>query len=159
MPRVDSALEDCENHLVASDSFGTRIETLLTYSLLVVIYAEFEQTVNSIVQEKCDLIEDKSLRELVRGCLGNVSRILSGDLGRLLERFGEDQKVAFRTRISANADNKRAETFYNNLIANRHNTAHSSGSILTFEEVKRFYQEGHVVLDFFRETLLSSGTS
>ena len=159
MRRVNSALEDCENHLVASNSFGTRIETLLTYSLLVVIYAEFEQMVKSIVQERCDLIEDESLRELVRQCLGNVSRIQSSDLGRLLERFGEDQKTAFRTRISATIADQRAETSYNNLIINRHDTAHSGGSNLTFQEVKQFYQEGHVILDFFRETLLSSGSN
>ena len=155
MPRIDNALEDCENHLVATYSFSTEVERLLTYSLLVVIYAEFEQMMNSIVQEKCNLIEDESLRELVRGCLGNVSRIQSSHIGDLLERFGEGRKIAFRSKITATADNQRAETFYNNLITNRHDTAHSIGSNLTFEEVKRFYLEGHVVLDFFRETLLS----
>ena len=159
IPRVDSALEVCENHLTASNSFGTQIETLLTYSLLVVIYAEFEQTAKSIVQERCDFIEDESLRELVKGCLGNVSRIQSSHLGDLLERFGKDLKTAFNTRISATVANQRAVTFYNNLITNRHDTAHSGGSNLAFQEVKRFYQEGHVILDFFRETLLSSGTS
>ena len=155
MPRIDNALEDCENHFVATYSFGTGIERLLTYSLLVVIYAEFEQMMNSIVQERCNLIEDESLRELIRGCLGNVSRIQSSHIGELLERFGEDRRTAFRSKIIATADNQRAETFYNNLITNRHDTAHSIGSNLTFEEVKRFYLEGHVVLDFFRETLLS----
>lgn len=153
--RIDTALGDCENHLAATDSLGTQIERLLTYSLLVVIYAEFEQMMNSIVQEKCDLIGDESLRELVRGCLGNVSRIQSSHIGDLLKRFGEDRKTAFRSKINATPDNQRAETFYNNLITNRHDTAHSIGSNLTFEEVKRFYLEGHVLLDFFRETLLS----
>ncbi len=157
--RIDRALEDCENHLVATNSLGTQIERLLTYSLLVVIYAEFEQIVNSIVQERCDLIEDQSLRELVRRCLGNVSRIQSGDMGNFLDRFGEDRKADFRAKITATTANQKAETFYNNLITNRHDTAHSIGSNLTFENVKRFYQEGHIVLDFFRETLLSSGTS
>ena len=159
LARIDRALEDCENHLVATNSLGTQIETLLTYSLLVVIYAEFEQMMNSIVQERCSLIEDESLRELVRGCLRNVSRIQSSDMGDLLQRFGEDRKTAFRTRIAATTANQRAETFYNNLITNRNDTAHRLGSNLTFEEVKQFYQEGHVILDFFRETLLSSGTS
>lgn len=157
--RIDIALEDCEDHVIATNSRGTQIERLLTYSLLVVIYSEFEQIMNSIVQERCNLIADESLRELVRGCLGNVSRIQSSHMGDLLERFGEDRKTAFKAKISATAASQRAETFYNNLITNRHDTAHSIGSNLTFEEVKRFYLEGHVVLDFFRETLLSAGTS
>ena len=153
--RIDTALSDCENHLVNTSSQGTQIERLLTYSLLVVIYAEFEQMMKSIVQEKCDLIADESLRELVRKCLGNVSRIQSGDIGDLLKRFGEDRKTAFRSKIDATTDNQKAETFYNNLITNRHDTAHSIGSNLTFDEVKRFYLPGHVLLDFFREALLS----
>ena len=128
--RIDTALDDCEEHLVATKSLGTQIERLLTYSLLVVIYAEFEQMMNSIVQEKCDFIQDESLRELVRGCLGNVSRIQSSHIGDLLERFGEDRKTAFRSKITATADSQRAETFYNNLITNRHDTAHSIGSNL-----------------------------
>ncbi len=152
--RIDIALEVCENHLTATKSFGTQIETLLTYAVLVVIYAEFEQLIGSIIDEKCHLIEDEALRELVRACVRNVGRIQSGDLGGLLARFGAERKAEFRNEISAEQPNQRAETFYNNLITNRHNTAHSGGSGLTFEEVKYFYEEGHVVLDFFRQSLL-----
>ena len=122
--RIDEALEECESHLASTGSFGTPIERLLTYSLLVVIYAEFEQRINSIVQEKCDFIQDGSLRELVRACIGNVSRIQSSHIGDLLERFGAERKAAFRSEIEAKQGNQRAETFYNNLITNRHDTAH-----------------------------------
>ncbi len=153
--RIDTALEDCENHLIATKSFGTQVETLLTYSLLVVIYAEFEQLINAIVQQKCDVIEDESLRELVRVCIGNVSRIQSGHMGDFLARFGPERKADFRSEIGANQASQRAETFYNNLITNRHDTAHSVGSNLTFNEVKQFYEEGHVVLDFFQHSLLT----
>ncbi len=152
--RIDKALEDCENHLSSTGSFGTPIERLLTYSLLVVIYAEFEQMVNSIVQQRCNFIEDESLRGLVSECVGSISRIQSGNIGDLLERFGDEIKASFRNDIMATQANQRAETFYNNLITNRHDTAHSIGSNLTFEDVKQFYEEGHVVLDFFRNSLL-----
>lgn len=153
--RIDRALEDCEIHLSSTESFGTPIERLLTYSLLVVIYAEFEQTINSLVQQRCDFIEDESLKNLVSECLGSISRIQSGDIGDLLKRFGDDRKASFRSDVMATQANQRAETFYNNLITNRHDTAHSLGSNLTFENVKQFYEEGHVVLDFFREALLA----
>ena len=152
LPRIDITLEICENHLTETESFGTQIEILLTYSLLVIIYAEFEQRINYIVQEKFDVIEN----ECLRGSIGNVSRILSGALGDLLERFGPELKPNFRSIISASQANQRAETFYNNLITNRNDTAHAGGSNLTFRDVKLFYEEGHVVLDFFRDSLLST---
>ena len=141
--RIDRALEDCENHLTASGSFGTSIEVLLTYSLLVVIYAEFEQQINAIIRQRCEFIEDASLRELVSSCIGNVSRIQSSSIGDLLKRFGDEHRTSFRSEVEASQENQRAETFYNNLIANRHDTAHSVGSNLTFSEVKQFYEEGH----------------
>ncbi len=156
MARIDAALEDCENHLALSGSFGTSIENLLTYSLLVVIYAEFEQQINSIVQQKYASIEDREVREIVRSCIGSVSRIKSSDLGDLLKRFGENRRAAFRDQMTVSINNERAETSYNNLITNRHDTAHGTGSNLTFADVKRFYEEGHIVLDFFKDALLSA---
>jgi hypothetical protein len=71
-----------------------------------------------------------------------------------LSRFGDNYREDFRSKAAAN---QRAETFYNNIITNRHSTAHSSGSNVTFLQVKNFYEEGHTVLDFFRETLLAPG--
>nr|VFK58637.1 MAG: hypothetical protein BECKUNK1418G_GA0071005_100422 [Candidatus Kentron sp. UNK]VFK68500.1 MAG: hypothetical protein BECKUNK1418H_GA0071006_100324 [Candidatus Kentron sp. UNK] len=69
----------------------------------------------------------------------------------LLNRFGSAYKETFQQKTK---DYQRAETFYNNIVTNRHQTAHSRGGNTTFQEVKRFYEEGHIVLDFFREALL-----
>ena len=79
LPRIDNAMTDCGNHLATTNSFGTRIETFLTYSLLVIIYAEFEKSVRDIVQQKCMLIEDESLREIVMTCLAARPRNRVGD--------------------------------------------------------------------------------
>ena len=154
LTRIDRTLEDCEKHLLETKSFGTEIEKLLTYTVLVIIYAEFEQEIKSIVQQRCNLIKDESLRDLAVACL-NVSRIKSSDIAELLKRFGSQRKDAFRAEIKNSVANQRAETFYNNIIANRHDTAHSIGSNLGFQEVKEFYQEGHVVIDFFKRTLFN----
>ena len=51
---------------------------------------------------------------------------------------------------------QRAVTFYNNIITNRHGVAHSSNFVVTLNEVERFYNEGHVVLDTFIEVLQPS---
>ena len=160
--RIDEALEVCENHLHSTGSSGTIIERLMSDSLLVIIYAEFEQTVEKIVQEKYEAIQDESLRTFIKSFSGRDSRgvlprgIKSSELADFLAKFGDAYKSEFRGKLYLN---QRRETFYNNLITNRHDTAHSSGSNATFMDINDFYQEGHLVLDFFRETLLEVDTS
>ena len=156
--RVEEALEECQNHLTSTGAFGTAIEHLLSYALLVVIFAEFEQTVEKTIREKYDAIQDDSLKAFFRSFSGRDSRrilprgIKTSELAEFLARFGETYKSQFRTKLE---ENQRQETYYNNLIVNRHDTAHSSGSNATFLDIQQFYQEGHSVLDCFRETLLN----
>ena len=160
--RVDEALAVCEKHLDSTGSFGTLVERLMSDSLLVIIYAEFEQTVENTIQEKYEAIQDKSLRTFFGSFVGVESRrilprgIKSGQMADFLARFGDTYKSKFRSKLDVY---QRGETFYNNLISNRHDTAHSSGSSVTFLDIKNFYQEGHLVLDFFRDTLLEVDTS
>ena len=150
-------MQECQTHLTTTDSFGTPIERLLSYSLLVIIYAEFERNVEETIREKYETIKDESLREFFRSFSGRDSRrilprgIKSSDLSEFLARFGGTYKSQFRNRLDINP---RQETFYNNLIVNRNDTAHSSGSNATFMDIQAFYQEGNSVLDCFRETLL-----
>ena len=66
--------------------------------------------------------------------------------------MGAKYKADFNRKAKSQ---ERAVSFYNNIITNRHSVAHGSGSTVTVLELERFYQEGHVVLDFFRETLFS----
>lgn len=150
--RIDQTLEKCEEHLSSSSAYGTEIENLLTQSILVIMCAEFEQTIEDIVQQKCCSIEDSSIREFVGSCVSAVFRsVKSTEMAGLLNRFGSSYKEAFKQKAE---DNQRAVTFYNNIVTNRHNVAHSEGSNATFREVKQFYEEGHIVLDFFQNALL-----
>ena len=155
LARIDKALEDCETHLHDTGAWNIEIERLLTYSVLVIVYEEIEQTVKTIIREKCTSITDEPLRAFVESNIdAAVRRIWSSDLAGLLSRFGSEYKSGFNIKTLGNP---RAVTFYNNLIANRHDTSHSSGSNATFADVKRFYEEGHIVLDFFRDMLLTPG--
>ena len=135
---IDEMLEVCEEHLETSRSFGTEIETLLTYALLVRIYAEFEQLVEAIITEKNAAIRNRGIR--VR------------ELSALLKDLREQYQTAWLARRSGN---RRAEAAYSNIVEQRHQTAHESGSKATFREVRDWYAEGHIVLDFFRETLFA----
>lgn len=151
--RIDDTLDVCERHLHSSGTFGTQIENLLTYSMLVIMYAEFEQNIESIFQEKCASIDDGAIRTFFESCFRLVSRsIRVSELAGLLNRFGDERKAQFNDKCN---DNPQARDYYSSIITDRHNTAHSTGSNASFQEIKRFYEEGHVVLDFFRESLLS----
>lgn len=114
--------------------------------------AEFEQTIESIVDQKCATIADPSVKEFVGSCMSAVFRsVKSGEVAGLLNRFGPSYKDTFKKKADAD---QRVVTFYNNIVTNRHTVAHSEGSNVTFLEVKQFYEQGHVVLDFFQDTLL-----
>jgi hypothetical protein len=138
--------------LAATGVAGTEIENLLTRSLLVLICAEFEEKIEAMIQERCSRIPDQSIREFVASCVDAVFRsVKSNEMAGLLKRFGGDCKDKFTRKANANPV---AVTFYNNIVTNRHGVAHTTGGNTTFPEVKRFYEQGHVVLDYFRDALL-----
>lgn len=152
LARVDQTLEECEKHLSSSGAHGTEIETLLTRSLLVLMCAEFEREIKAIIQAKFSSTQDDSLKEFLGSCLGVVFRsVKSGEIAGLLNRFGPSYKERFKEKADSNPV---AVTYYNNIVTNRHGVAHSDGGNVTFSEVKLFYEQGHVVLDYVRETLL-----
>ena len=154
--RIEQTLERCDEHLTAASAYGTEIESLLTQSLLVLMCAEFERAIESLVQEKCSSVTDGSIREFLGSCVGAVFRsVKSSEIAGLLNRFGPTYKESFKQKME---ENPVAVTFYNNIVTNRHGVAHSEGSNATFREVKQFYEQGHVVLDFFREALLRPGS-
>ena len=155
LARVDQTLEVCEVHLTETGSFGTPIENLLTRSLLVVMCAEFEQEIERTLDERFQTIQDASVREFLASSVDAVFRSVKvNEIAGLLNRFGGTYKERFNAKADANPV---AVTYYNNIVTNRHEIAHRQGGNVTFQEAKTFYEGGHVVLDFFREALLSEG--
>jgi len=153
LQRIEFALEQCEQHLEHSAAYGTEIESLLTQSVLVIMCAEFEQKIEDIVRSKCGSVEDKAIKEFLSSCVAAVFRsVKSSELAGLLNRFGPEYKDAYKVRAD---DQQRAVTYYNNIVTNRHAIAHHLGSTVSFREAKLFYEEGHVVLDFFNDVLLT----
>ena len=152
LARIDEAISVCESHLIDTGVDNPAIENLLTQSLLVIMYAEFEQAIKALTEEKCRSIIDSALKEFIGVCAKAVFRgVKSSDLSELLQRFGPTFSDTFRQKTERN---QRAVSFYNNIVVKRHGVAHSAGSNVTFRELKQSYDEGHVVLDFFREALL-----
>lgn len=152
--RIDETLSLCETHLSSNDAYGTEIESLLTQSLLVVMYAEFENKIKSILRDKCLSIKDEALKEFFESCVSIVARnIKTSDISGLLGRFGPAYKDKFRKKLISN---KSVESNYSSILNNRHRVAHGDGTIASFRDVKNFYEKGHVLLDFFQESLLGN---
>jgi hypothetical protein len=143
--RIDQAIEAGQAHLEKSGAIGTEIEAYLTRYLLVLICAAFEEEIKSLIIERAARSGDPGLESFVRSAVGQIFRSLkTSEIAGPLGRFGKDCREHFRQELS---NNERAETFFNNIVTNRHDTAHSTGSNVSFSELVRFYTEGHIVLD------------
>lgn len=151
--KIDSAIGSCELHLTETNSFGTEIEKMLTSSVLILICCEFELAIKNMLHEKCRSVLDKDIKNFVETCIGLVFRSLTvKEMTGLLGKFDSSNKEVFSALCQ---QNERAVTFYGNIITNRNAAAHEGSSSSTFLELKNFYAEGHVILDFFRQALSS----
>ena len=154
---IDRILVVCADHLESTHSYGTAIETLLTYALLVRIYAEFEQQIRAALAEKSGSLATAAARAAFAARIKDHYRgIRVRSLSELFVALGEPYRADWAAR---RAGNPRAVTFYGFIIAQRHQIAHSGAAIADFrgefQNVRAWYESGHIVLDFFRETLFA----
>jgi hypothetical protein len=152
LTHVDEVIAACNNHLDTTKARGTQIESYLTRYLLVTTCAAFEEEVKRIVLKRAARTGDRYLLAFVESCIGAVFRSpKTSDISGLLNRLGEDFKKDFQEKLKGNS---RAETYFNNIVINRHGTAHRTiGSSLTLKELIGFYEEGHTVLDCLHEVI------
>ena len=150
--RVDAALERCVRYLSAADATDKEIESLLTHSLLILICAEFERKLKELIRQRCSSVSDRSINKYVESHIRRSPRSLQvSDIVGTLAQFGRAHKDKFDRRRKEN--NRRAESMYSSIVNNRNNVAHGEGSSATLEEVKQYYEGGHVLLDYFGDAL------
>lgn len=151
--RIDHAIQTCKEYLDATASMGTEIEAYLTRYLLILISAVFEEEIKNIVAKRAALVKDTAVTAFVNSASRNLLRsIKTSEISGFLKKFGPDYKSDFSNKIT----NTRAEECFNTIISNRHITAHTSGSNMTFNELVQFYEEGHKVLDELVEVLMGN---
>ena len=160
---IDNSLALCKKHLESARLYHNQIETLqidslLAASLVFMMYAEFEAFIKRTIDDKIDSMKTTShRRKFIRARTKAYRGILSGDLGKFLNQIEPYYQDLFRSKIN---ENPKAQSYYNNIITHRRSIAHKSGDALvrnfTFQEIDSFYQEGHIILDFFQDTLLES---
>lgn len=149
--RIDAALERCVKYLSATDTTDKEIENLLTQSLLILICAEFEKKFRELIRERCSSVNDKSINEYVESHIRRSPRGLKpSDVAGMLAQFGRAHKDEFDRRRD---EDRQSESMYSSIVTNRNGVAHGQGSSATLEEVKRYYEGGHVLLDYFKDAL------
>ena len=143
-PEVDTALTVCRQHLTNTNSFGTEIEAFLTRYMLVVIYGDFERTIKRMLVQRAAVTRDRQVESFIDSAVDFiVRRILTSEIAGILGKFDATYKRAFQARVNGT----RAETFFNNIVTNRHSTAHGAPATMTYRELESAYNEGHAVLD------------
>jgi hypothetical protein len=151
---VDRAIAICQKHLKDSKSEGTIIESYLTRYLLILIIAQFENQIYQIIKTN---VQCKTGGQKINNYFeGRMKRDYKGvkasDLAKYLASYGTQCQDSFKKKINQDK-HQRAVTFYNNLITNRHDTAHKEGSQISFRDLVNFYNEGHIVLDLLESSI------
>jgi len=153
VPEIDAAIGECRRHLNDTESHGTEIEAFLTRYLLIRICARFEEFIKNALVRRASVTKDPFVESIVRSVAPRLVRsLLTSELKGLLRNIGEEYKATF----DANLTDPLAETYYNNLVTSRHDTAHGPASTVTFGDLEAFYQKALVVLEAFEKALSSS---
>ena len=153
LAQVDEAIEACKNHLIKSNAMGTEIEAYLTRYLLILICAAYEEEIEKLFVQRASHTKDPHIVAFVSSTVRTRFRNpMTSKIAEMLGLFSSDYKEKFSNKVSGT----RAETFFNNIAINRHSTAHSFGSNMTFSELVSTYNEAHTVLDAISEVLVIS---
>ena len=144
---IDQALEDIQGF-----SGNERIKNLLTQALLILICAQFEKEIKNFLTQRCASVSDEAVKKYISNHMQRsaLQSLKVTELSGLLGKFDLSYKETFKQRIS---ENGQAETTYNSILTNRNSVAHGGGSSATFEDVKMYYKESHVILDYFKQAL------
>ena len=149
--RIDDAIERCRKHLSAAEAVDKEVEVLLAQSLLILVCAEFEKKFRALIMERCSSVTDKPVNEYIGSYTQTILRSLQLDaISGTLARFGPMHKEEFMRR---RGEDKQAEQMYISIVADRNRVAHGEGSDATLEDVKQYYEGGHVLLDYFKDAL------
>lgn len=151
LARIDRTIKLCENLLLSESNTDKEVESLLTQSVLVVIYAEFEMKFKELIDARCRSVKDQFAKEFLENRTRNYPRGMNKtSIADCLGEFGIAQKKQFNDCMSSN---KRIESSYSSIVSNRHLVAHGEGSMASFEDVKQFYEDCHEILDHFESAI------
>ena len=147
LPRTQLALEECRKHLDDTKSFSTSIEAYLTRGLVILLCAEIESSVLSLLYKRIEIDPDEEVGRFAKSIgKGFVRNARPSEIGKILARFGEDCKQRYQQEVEASIG-EAGSTRVGNLITARDSFAHVEPPDVTFREVEQAYDDAVRLLD------------
>jgi len=141
---LDFVMQRCEEHLNATGTRSTEIESYFVQYLLVRICAEFEARVTTLVHRRCSRTGDAHLRLFAQQTAQYICKRFSiSDIAKILGRFGSDYRQAFHGEVMEGT----AHVAWDNIYSNRQAVAHKIGAQMSLGDLKKDYQTSLQVLD------------
>lgn len=128
------------------------IKSFLVGYLLAIIYSEYEQRINKIIEKRVSRGgSDLQLQTFIREhyTRKGVGRIKVSDLGETLAKFAQSYKKSFVSEVT----DKPPHNAWDQLTSARHGIAHMAGSNMTFEELVQCYRSSVLVLSAFARAI------
>jgi len=151
--RIEKSLNDCKS---LPPEIKPEIKDLLTRAILISICIEFNEKIKLLTQDKLSIIQDHSIKTFTLSCIENEFSTRNPNyktIKKLVERFGESCKEKFQKEIDKIHQKDLVITYYNNIFDNRNKAAHHQTIDATLEDVGKFYEKAHLVLDCFQKAL------
>jgi len=143
-------IENCERHLtLVNTNEKLEIEAYLTQHALVVMCADIQQELYSILENRANMACDEELKNFSISAGKKVLRSIGkSELSGFVSNFSNEAKIF----LNAHA-NDREVTLYNSAVSNRHDVAHKSGSNVTFRELKDIVIAAEKILDVVEQAI------
>lgn len=153
--KIDYLIEICMAATATDGTKGEEIEEVLVHALLVNMCAEFEKVLKDLTDDRCSEADDPIVCAYAKS-YSSTAFTSPGpkNIGDAIKRFGNASSLKFTTLRN---ENREAWEAYGSIVTNRNNVAHGRQARVTMNEVKAFYESGHVVLDWFRDALWVNG--
>lgn len=147
--RTKLAIDNCQNHLDESNAWGSEVESYLTQHVLVVLCAEIQQELYSLLENRANQASDSELRDFAVKTGKKVLRSIGKrEVAGFVGFFGSRAKEY----LNQNLDDQQV-TLYNNAVSNRHDVAHSSGANITFRELETIIIAASNLLDVVEQAI------
>ncbi|WP_292961642.1 hypothetical protein, partial [Novosphingobium sp. UBA1939] len=123
------------------------ISSFLAQYVSVVLYAEMEEEIASVVRDHITSCSSAALGLFIQGNMdGIIRRTPKSDIGKLVLQFGEAFKTAFEDKIDPSSVSR-----YSNVIAARHAVGHRQGSSITLAEVELGLAGANLIISALKE--------
>ncbi len=147
LPRTHLSLEECRKHLDDTESVSTAIEAYLARGLIILLCAEIESSVLSLLYKRIEIDPDEEVGRFAKSIgRGFVRNARPNEIGKIMARFGEDCNKRYQQEVEASIG-EAGRTRVGNLVTDRDSFAHAEPPNVTFREIERAYDDAVRLLD------------